>query len=128
MSMYEIEIEEILSKTISINADSHEEAIKKTKMLYDNSEIILSADDFLEVNFKDLSSIDGGEIITKERGCMIYVKREPYIYIRNNDGKIVTRKVISVDTKNEKAKIRLNNKVVYVKYFCRWIGGMFYGS
>lgn len=119
MSMYEIEIEEILSKTISVNADSHEEAIKKAKMLYDNSEIILSADDFLEVNFKDLSSIDGGEIITKERGCMIYVKREPYIYIRNNDGKIVTRKVISVDTKNEKAKIRLNNKVVYVKYFYR---------
>ena len=136
MSMYKIEIEEILSRTINVKADSHEDAIEKVKRLYDNSEIVLDADDFSEVNFKDLGSINDGEVITRENGCMFYVKREsylyakrePYIYIRNKDGKVVTRRVISVDAKNKKAKIRLDNKVVYVKYFCRWIGGMFYGD
>lgn len=52
MKEYKIEIKETLQRTIKINAKSKEEAIRKAKEKYRNSEIILGAEDFKNVDFK----------------------------------------------------------------------------
>ena len=52
MNEYEIEIEEILQRTIKVEAENGEEAIRKVKEMYRNEEIILDAEDFKEANFK----------------------------------------------------------------------------
>lgn len=50
---YTITIEETLSKQVRVNAVTPQEAIRKVKTEYENSEIILTADDFTAVNFKE---------------------------------------------------------------------------
>ena len=50
---YTITIEETLSKQVRVNAVTPQEAIRKVKTEYENSEIILTADDFKEVNFRE---------------------------------------------------------------------------
>lgn len=52
MNSYNIEITETLQKTISILADSKEEAYKKAKILYDNASIILCVDDYIDTEFR----------------------------------------------------------------------------
>ena len=48
MKTFEIEIKETLSKTIEIEANSIEEAIEKATLLYNNEEIVLNSDDYLD--------------------------------------------------------------------------------
>lgn len=50
---YEIEITETLKKVVKVKADDPEEAIEKVRKQYDDSEIILDADDFKTVFIKD---------------------------------------------------------------------------
>ena len=42
-----------MSKQVKVNAVTPQEAIRKVKTEYENSEIILTADDFKEVNFRE---------------------------------------------------------------------------
>jgi len=51
MKTYAIEIKETLSKTIEIEAPNEEAALLKIKELYQQQEIVLSADDFVTVDF-----------------------------------------------------------------------------
>jgi hypothetical protein len=52
MKEYEIRIEEILQRTINVEAENKEEAIEKVKEMYRNEEVVLTADDFAGVEFK----------------------------------------------------------------------------
>lgn len=49
---YLIEVVEILSKKIEIEANSEDEAISMVKDKYKNEEIVLDYSDFLDVDFK----------------------------------------------------------------------------
>lgn len=44
---YEIEVVEVLSRTIAINATSREEAQKIARSMYRNEEIVLDSDDWI---------------------------------------------------------------------------------
>ena len=48
---YKIEITETLQKMINIDAETEQEAIKKAMQLYRTGEIILYAEDMIDVNF-----------------------------------------------------------------------------
>lgn len=52
MNEYEIEIEEILQRIVKVKAINKEAAIRKVEKQYKNEEIILTAEDLKEVNFK----------------------------------------------------------------------------
>lgn len=54
MREFEIQISEILVKTIKIKAKDQQEACMIAKKAYDGSEIVLDAGDFLSVEFKIL--------------------------------------------------------------------------
>lgn len=48
---YSVTIEETLSRTLEIEAESKQDAIDKIKKQYKNDDIVLDADDFSEVIF-----------------------------------------------------------------------------
>lgn len=50
MKTFEIEVQEILSRVIRIEAVSHDEAILKVKEMYSNQEIVLDAEDYKETD------------------------------------------------------------------------------
>ena len=52
MNSYKVEIEEVLQRRITIDAENKEEAIRLAKEKYRNEEIILDYKDFKDVNFK----------------------------------------------------------------------------
>ena len=52
MQEYEIKIEEILQRTVKVKAENRDEAVRKVIKMYRNEEIILGAEDFIDVNFK----------------------------------------------------------------------------
>ena len=54
MNKYKVEITEYLQKTIEVDAKDENEAYSKVKQMYDNEEIILSADDFTDKEIKVL--------------------------------------------------------------------------
>ena len=49
--IFKIKIEETLARTISVWAESEEEAINKAVDLYNNCDIILDSDDYKGVTF-----------------------------------------------------------------------------
>ncbi|MCD7955257.1 MAG: DUF3846 domain-containing protein [Lachnospiraceae bacterium] len=63
MKEYDVTITETLEKTVSMKADSKEEAEEKVRQGYYNSEYVLDADNFTEVDFK---TDDGQEISQEE--------------------------------------------------------------
>lgn len=48
---FEVEIKETLSRTIRLEADSEDEAYKKVKNSYQQEEIVLDNDDYVETEF-----------------------------------------------------------------------------
>lgn len=52
MARYRVKITEVLSKEITVEAGSHHEAYEKAKRLYRNCDVVLSADDFSDVDFR----------------------------------------------------------------------------
>ena len=56
MGEFEVEITEILSKKIKLKAKDQHEACKIAKKAYENCEIVLGADDFIEVKFNTIST------------------------------------------------------------------------
>lgn len=61
---FEIEIKEELSRTITINAESIQEAVKKVKEQYDKEEIILDESDLKAV---EIEAIDTALTIHKKK-------------------------------------------------------------
>ncbi len=51
---FSIEIEETLSRTVEVEANSAEEAISKLKKSYQNQEIVLSSEDYVTTEFKEI--------------------------------------------------------------------------
>lgn len=51
MGKYVVSIYETLVKDIEIEAEDYSDAIKKVKEKYNNEEIVLSADDYLDTKF-----------------------------------------------------------------------------
>jgi hypothetical protein len=56
MKTFQIEIKETLSKIIEIEADSIQDAIKKVTLLYNNEEIVLSSDDYLDTEIEPFTT------------------------------------------------------------------------
>ena len=54
MPKYKVEITEYLQRTIEVDAKDKKEAYSKVKQMYDNEEIVLSADDFTDKEIKVL--------------------------------------------------------------------------
>lgn len=52
MNKYSVEIIEILSTTIQVNADDEEEAYNIAHMLYNTKEVVLSDDDYVDTIFQ----------------------------------------------------------------------------
>jgi len=52
MKTYYIEIEEVLSKTIKVEAESEDDALKQVVDDYNKGKIVLDSDSFVEKNFK----------------------------------------------------------------------------
>lgn len=48
---YRVNVEEILSRVIEIDADNEDNAEEKVKEMYRKQEIVLDAEDFQEVKF-----------------------------------------------------------------------------
>jgi hypothetical protein len=48
---YRIRIEEVLSRFVRVEADSHQEAEKKVEKMYKEGQVVLGAEDFLSVEF-----------------------------------------------------------------------------
>ena len=57
MNKYIVEVTEVLQKKISIDADSIEEAISKTKELYQSQKIILDDTNYIETNFEVIEKL-----------------------------------------------------------------------
>lgn len=51
MDKYVVSVYETLNKNIEVEAEDESDAIKKVKEKYNNQEIILSADDYLDTEF-----------------------------------------------------------------------------
>jgi hypothetical protein len=57
LMIYKIEIQEILSKIIEIEADSNMEAISKIEKLYNIEEFVLTSEDYQSTNFIDIEEV-----------------------------------------------------------------------
>lgn len=53
MSKYQIEIQELLSRIVEVDALSSEEAIDKVKSMYKAEEIVLDSDDYVDTIIKE---------------------------------------------------------------------------
>ena len=61
MKNYEVLIKETLQLYVVIEAESAEEAVEEVREIYDKEGIVLTADDFTDVEFK---SCDGDNSVT----------------------------------------------------------------
>lgn len=52
MDKYKIEITETIQKTIEVEANNKDEALHVVMKKYKNSEVILTEEDFIDVDFK----------------------------------------------------------------------------
>lgn len=57
MTTYKIEIQELLSRIIEIEAPSAEEAIDKVKEMYRTEEIVLDSDDYVSTEIHEFEEI-----------------------------------------------------------------------
>lgn len=57
MPTYKIEITETLQKQIEVEASSKEEAIKKAKEQYQNQEIVLNENDYVDTEYSYIEKV-----------------------------------------------------------------------
>lgn len=57
MPIYKIEITETLQRQIEVEASSKEEAIKKAKEQYQNQEIVLNENDYVDTEYSYIEKI-----------------------------------------------------------------------
>lgn len=53
METFKIEVKELLSKVVEVEATSKEEAISKAYKMYKNEEIVLDSDDYLTTEIEE---------------------------------------------------------------------------
>ena len=72
MKIYKVEIEETLNRIVEVDAENEDEAYMKVKEMYKNCEIVLMAEDFLDVEFSVLKE----ETIQKKRiiECNMFIQ------------------------------------------------------
>ena len=68
MKRYYVSVTETLNMVVSVDAESEEEAVKKTQEAYDNSDIILDSDNFAGEHIEleedqDLWREDGDDLL-----------------------------------------------------------------
>lgn len=51
---YKVEITETIQKTIKVEAENEQDAIQKAMKKYKNSEVVLTDEDFIDVDFKSI--------------------------------------------------------------------------
>ena len=56
MKTFEIEVKEILSRTIEVKANSEDEALTIVKQKYNDEEIVLDSSDFVDVYFNNIEN------------------------------------------------------------------------
>ncbi|WP_297975256.1 DpnD/PcfM family protein [uncultured Capnocytophaga sp.] len=66
METFKIIIQELLSRTVSVQAQNIEEAIEKVNQMYKNAEIVLDAEDFEEKEIIPVTLKDEKEVLIKE--------------------------------------------------------------
>ena len=66
MNNYYIAVNEILSRTVAIKADTIEEALKIAKELYKEEKIVLDYNDYVDYEIEDLNQIADDFEYTKE--------------------------------------------------------------
>lgn len=73
MAFYAVEIEEVLQKVVAIEAESEDEAYQKVKEAYQNGDIVLDADDFMDANLKnmDMTQEQAEELFKEQQGLEI---------------------------------------------------------
>lgn len=52
METFRIEIQEFLSRTIEVEAETKDEAVSKVRQLYRNEEIVLDSDDYVSTEIE----------------------------------------------------------------------------
>ena len=52
MKIFEFEIQEILSRSIEVEAQTEDEAYLKIKEMYQNEEIVLESSDYIDIEIK----------------------------------------------------------------------------
>ena len=57
MPIYKIEITETFQRQIEVEASSKEEAIKKTKEQYQNQEIVLNKNDYVDTEYSYIEKV-----------------------------------------------------------------------
>ncbi len=57
MPIYKIEITETLQRQIEVEASSKEEAIKKAKEQYQNQEIVLNENDYVDTEYSYIEKV-----------------------------------------------------------------------
>lgn len=62
---YIVTVTETLSRTFAVEADTEEEATDKVRTAYDNEEIVLVADDYVDTDFDTHEALSEAEI----EGC-----------------------------------------------------------
>lgn len=60
MPTYKIEITETLQRQIEVEASSKEEALKKIKEQYQNQEIVLNENDYVDTEYSYIEKIKNG--------------------------------------------------------------------
>ena len=66
METFKIIIQELLSRTVSVQAQNIEEAIEKVNQMYKNAEIVLDAEDFVTEEIIPVTLKDEKEVLIKE--------------------------------------------------------------
>ena len=56
MKTFEIEIKEILTRTIEVKVNTEDEALEIVKQQYNNEEIVLDSSDFVDVCFNNIEN------------------------------------------------------------------------
>lgn len=56
MREYNIEVEEVLQRTVTVEAESIEEALRIVRERYDSEEIVLNAEDLKDVKFNECNN------------------------------------------------------------------------
>ena len=57
METFEIEVKEILTRTIEVKANTEDEALQIVRQNYNDEEIVLDSSDFVDVYFKKIENL-----------------------------------------------------------------------
>jgi hypothetical protein len=63
METFKIEIQELLTRVVEVQAENRQEAFSKVYQLYKEAEIVLDYNDFAELNFIDVNTVSKADEI-----------------------------------------------------------------